>query len=120
MPPSAVFLRISLIAVGLLLNASADESAVDDDCGCDKSAQAQQGRHIIGTVESVSEDSGLVTILHKGVPGLLKPGSAEFVIDAAVRARLKPGDRILAQTTPLNDGKWELHAVRLLKPVATP
>lgn len=107
---------VSLLLAALPLTAATPPS---DDCDCDASAQEQLGKPIVATVESLPEAVGRIVLAHKGVPGLLKPGATEFVIDANVRSVLKPGERIIAQAVPLDDGTWELRAVRRLKPVAT-
>lgn len=98
--------------------AGAPPTPPSDDCDCGASAEEQLGKPIIGTVQSLPETPGRILLAHKGVPGLLRPGESEFVINATVRAVLKPGDRLLAQAVPLDDGNWELRAVRRLKPVA--
>ncbi|MFH1499106.1 MAG: copper-binding protein [Verrucomicrobiota bacterium] len=113
---------LRLLFTCLLLAAlpATGETPPSDDCDCDASAQEQLGKPIIGTVESLPENAGRIILAHKGVPGLLRPGASEFLINATVRAVLKPGERVIAQAVPLDDGTWELTSVRRLKPVATP
>ncbi len=98
--------------------AAATPAPPSDDCDCGASAEEQLGKPIVGTVQSLPEAVGRIVVTHKSVPGLLRPGETEFLINATVRAVLRPGDRLLAQAVPLDDGTWELRAVRRLKPVA--
>lgn len=92
----------------------------DDDCGCTPSAEAQAGHAIVATVESLPEPADRILLRHTEIPGLLRAGVDEFSIDAGVRKCLQAGQKIRVQAVPTEDGRWQVHAVSLLRTVPGP
>ncbi len=114
-----LFCRCWLV-IGLVATVFAAQPESGDDCNCGDSAADQAGHALRGKVLELPEAADRIIIEHTGIPGLLKPGQTEFIINPSVRAQLRPGQTIMAKADPLPKGGWELFAIRLLAPVAKP